>query len=102
MKLNGWQRIGLILSSAWFVGAFWVIRQRQIKFGEDWAKHLMELCMKTDTVNKCMESTNDAFEKAYLINWEEIFLYGALPIPITWLLVYLTINTVKWITRGFR
>jgi hypothetical protein len=89
-RLNGWQRLGIVLSALW------------VLVGGLWGRHLTVApyfdCIKSapniDTMNFC---------ERYLQDWgSTAMLIALVPIPIAWLLVYIVVWTVRWIRRGFQ
>jgi hypothetical protein len=89
-RLNGWQRIGIVLSALWvLVGGLWG-RQLAVAPYFDCIKSAPNI----DTMNFC---------ERYLQDWgSTAMLIALVPLPIAWLLVYIVVWTVRWIRRGFQ
>jgi hypothetical protein len=108
MRLNGWQRVGIVLSVLWALGV-WVYMDA---IGEQAAQKAM-----TDWNNVCTErklTQNELDLKSCIdtavklaeykrADWSGVPLITALvPIPVVWLLVYIVVWTMRWIRRGFQ
>lgn len=98
-RLNGWQRVKLVLSVIWLIAGFFYLRYVQIQEGLNFANLEFDVCIRSDTISNCLKSVN--FAKPYVINWEEIFVYIFLPVPLAWFSVYLFNRIVLWIRDGF-
>jgi hypothetical protein len=101
MRLNGFQRIGVVLSVVWAVGAFLYVRKQQMKFGFDYAKSHFDTCMSHSVVADCVAKMDKELSTAYQIGWEEVTVYALLPIPLVWLVIYIGIKIFKWVRKGF-
>ena len=108
MKLNGWIRIGIILSVVWFLGASFCapnpsIESRQFLATEAWEPCFEHAEATQDKVawaaceNMMTEHVNLEISTA---RWN-ILLYGFAPLPVFWLLSFIGIGTFKWVKRGF-
>ena len=102
-RLNGWQRIGVVVSIAWFIG------------GGFWGSGLIEEQDGAGVVaayKSCLESNADwapcqqAFQRDWPVtmkyHWAETATFALVPIPAVWLFVYGLIAIWRWIARGFR
>ncbi len=113
MRLNGWKRIGIVLSALWVVGI-------SIKLHDDggvWAvknaKVLYDSCMSHAVVqqdfDKCWNdqiSDVSKFKSDYFLTnpdfWLGFILYFVAPIMMGWLFVYICIWIFRWIKAGFK
>jgi hypothetical protein len=98
-RLNGWKRIGLVLSVVWaVVGAFW-----GWKLALDPEYEVLHACLNAATTlegsDYCWASHSKAL--SYTRPWNSAAIVGLAPIPITWLLVWGLVAVVRWIRRGF-
>ena len=111
VKVNGWQRIGIIASVVWILGAWVHTFDSQIdsdskgiasthvvcdsnlagKTGDAWTKGFEE-CNKqaTDSIAEAM--TNARLDAAFV---------GLVPVPLGWGFTYLVLFLVRWVKRGF-
>ena len=102
IQLNGWQRIGVVVSIVWFfVGGFWG-NSIGIHQGDS-ATALLKLCLKYDPDH--WDRCNGQFSHDYPIaiqgHWWLALIIAIVPIILGWLLTYAIIRIVKWIRRGF-
>lgn len=106
MRLNGWQRIGIVLSVLWFfVGGFW---GNGIGLHEgDWAMNAYIFCLDHDTepgmqtATQCSATFDKQWPEAIKYHWWEALIVAVVPIPIAWLLAYFGIWLFRWIRKGF-
>lgn len=111
LKLNMWQRLGIIASALWMVGGGLWQRTSDVAF----ASHMMserylpcteaasQLASGADAINSnCM---SDAF-KTYLIfmegSWGNVALFAIGPVLLTWILSYVILWLFRWVMIGRR
>ena len=104
MRLNGWQRIGVVLSIIWAVGAAEYERDRQIEQGNELAEFRYRLCMETKSANanSCSEKLGKDLKKAVEPFWGNIAFYSLAPVVAGWVVIYLIIIIVRWVKTGFK
>jgi len=102
MKINGWQRIALVASGLWMIGATYIVRSEQIKELEDQLLRMNWVCRNgnfpitpmekySECVMKVAEKKNAVMiEQAGLsINdLERIIEFAVLPVLIAWIAVF--------------
>lgn len=104
MRLNGWQRIGVVLAVVWVpVGFFWgnAIGLHQ----GDWVTDAYKTCLRThDDWNPCQATFDAQWGPAIANHW----WYGAvmvfLPIPLLllgWAIVRGLVKIGRWVRAGF-
>lgn len=102
MTLNGWQRLGIIVSASWFVVGFCVGMQ-VAQANADAGTWSYAACINTD--NPDFAGCNAAFQMLYAAaiaqRWQLAWLYALMPIFAGWFLAWLSIPAVRWIQRGF-
>lgn len=109
-KLNGWTRIGIILSVLWILGAGVVAFHRVTKTEESeadftemaWSSCNSEYTRHTIQIDSCMKDAQAAFDKMRSKDYETVAAAAFIPIPVAWLFVFLVIFLVHWIKRGFQ
>lgn len=123
-RLNGWQRIGVVVSILWaFGGAFWGynigyyeggnIGQdfEQCKVGaQNWYENQYPIAgapryTTSDLVRdlgRCEAEYHGANKNATSAGWLYAVLLAVLPIPLAWLAVYKSIALLRWIREGFQ
>jgi hypothetical protein len=105
MRLNGWQRIGVVASVCWFLGGgLWiggiVIDDLSSTVRAEYRRCLDAHSIQPDgTVPKdtdwgpCMRTFEKDFDAAVANHWYYTAAYTLIPIPIVWLIVY---GLVAW------
>ena len=102
VRLNGWQRIGIVLSVLWAIAAgvhLWLGWQT-VSYGY-WRVYYHCVFTPGNDENSCQSAQEDAEKKPTEYVWVMLPLALAV-IPIAWLLVYIIVWTVRWIRRGFQ
>lgn len=116
MKLNGWYRIGVVLSVLWFFFTIgFTIYQynypskysypRLVSLTSSWIPD--NPYMKSDTTKKIITTKElikleDVVWDKPVIRYGNILLYMIVPVVSGWLLVLTMIWSIKWIIRGFK
>jgi hypothetical protein len=114
-RLNGWQRIGIVLSIIWVpLGFVWAIKYfAPPDHFLEWpfVKSCYEQEAKRPSPNygHCDQDAQKWYESQFkfrelqIANAERLALWFALaPIPIVWLLVYSVVWIGRWVRRGFQ
>src|SRR6266446_7650316 len=114
MRLNGWQRIGLVLSIAWVLaGGFW---GNKIALDEAGARISSQLdhCVAQNKLRygeygpydqvwtPCWNEFRANFMRNAEGHWVGAALFALVPLPIAWLLAYALLYLVRWIRAGFK
>lgn len=108
MRLNGWQRIGIIASVIWaIVGAIWGIletkRVHDARAGYAFS-HVYGPCRDqpgNDPDNVCFKQASAAYNAVPEESGWNIVALALIPIPIAWLIVYGFVVLGRWVRRGF-
>jgi hypothetical protein len=110
MKLNGWQRIAIVVSVSWFLGSFVFLSHEQDQSWRD------SIALTVDSCNtRYLQPPNSADLKGYQAcldretppyptlarTWPDILVVGLIPIPLGWGFAYLVLFIVRWIRKGF-
>jgi hypothetical protein len=121
MRLNGWQRIGVVASVMWVVAGGWyefhAIQQREDAEITARAKAADRRCRETekmledlniksapkDCLGEDLRTVNRATEAvpSRESRWK-VAAVAILPIPFGWLIAYALIAIGRWIAAGFR
>jgi hypothetical protein len=102
MKLNGWKRIGIVISVVWFLGAYTYKMREKLKTVDDRAYDQYVLCLKViNNLDQCnagfeADKTKDRHEME-----KDVPMSVALPIPVGWILAYVGLFSTRWVKRGF-
>lgn len=107
MKLNGWHRIGIILSVCWMIGAVVHTRNAETEFAGKWYQAEMKICLDpelTSDTQACMDAASDSHWKNF--RWTSLttanVAFNALgPVIAGWILAFVVIRIVRWVRRGF-
>lgn len=106
MKLNRWQRIGVVLSVVWALGAAYYERNSQIEIGQKWMELTSQNCHGSNALAKdipkkdCSKEWDKNFQKHMIPRWENIAVVSLTPIPIGWGIVFLFIRIYRWVKAG--
>ena len=113
MRINGWQRLGIILSAVWLIVSSWAYFHELNNHPSDLAVYLpdsgYEWSQDLDTTNKAHEVAKQQgadFSERFVFLKPTFRMFGYLqfaltPIVICWLGVYLFIFIFRWVKRGF-
>jgi hypothetical protein len=118
MKLNGWQRIGLLISVGWVVAA--TVYDRDDKALSAWravtAEH--QSCIDNSAIRSdasdteflrewgevwsiCKKQKETQYKKLTEGQWDETAAFALLPVPLGWLIAYVAIWLFRWVKAGF-
>ena len=101
-RLNGWQRIGIVVSVLWAIGGGLWGNNIGIHEG-DYATHALGRCL--DEPGSDWKACEDVFNKdwpeAIKYHWYYAAFVGLVPIPIVWLMAYGILMLIRWIRKGF-
>ena len=101
-RLNGWQRIGIIVSILWALGGgFW---GNEIGLHQgDFAVTVERDCSEAPNANfaACEAQFDKDWSEAIKYHWYYAAFLGLVPIPLGWLSIYGVVGLVKWVRKGF-
>lgn len=107
MKLGGWQRIGVVLSIVWIIGAGIYQRNAELKRANESVSSLFAVCLKTDLLNggkrvtNCLEETSKNRDIWLEGSWGNVALVAFLPVLLAWPAVFLFLGVFRWVKAGF-
>jgi hypothetical protein len=105
MRLNGWQRIGIVASVIWAIGGPIYVDYKAEKEAWEAMNQSYRGCMGAyNDDGRCMQEARWASERVPRafrtpINW---VVTALVPIGLGWLLVYALVYLVRWIRVGFK
>ena len=108
MRLNGWQRIGIVVSVVWAVGAAIYQRNADIERAERFVNWAYQVCTEAKSLKHESDFGDCSREltKNWAIwlegSWGNVALASLIPIPLGWLLVYVIIRIYRWVKTGFK
>ena len=99
-RLNRWQRIGIVLSMLWAaVGGLWGDHIAIQEGGAIPIAHYKRCITQPDYDD---DECSAAFDEEYAVgvrgHWGFAAMAALIPIPVVWLLVYILVWTVRWMT----
>ena len=116
MRLNGWQRMGVVISVVWCVSAFWYLSASGMKevyasaadryspcFEGTVARELFpqEPTLHMRTWQQCQVAQYADIERDAHEVHEEAAIVAVVPVPFAWGAIYLVLTLTKWVRRGF-
>ena len=103
MTLGGWQRIGIVLSALWAIGASWAVRSDQVKLAHQLFESRTHTCAaKSGAFARCLETESWQSALDDTANWGDVAFVAIGPIIVGWLLIFLSARIIKWIAFGFK
>jgi hypothetical protein len=102
MRLNGWQRIGLVSSAVWALGAALHIRNEQVNAAEDMFQFQYRMCLdQANPVKNCSHTVSLQAAMDATAYWPDVAFYAVGPVIAGWFIVLITISTIRWVSDGF-
>ena len=112
MKMNGWQRLGIVISAVWLlIGTFAYFHE--ISNHPSWLKGLPQLAYQWVQDNEFTQKAHQNarlegkdFSNNYIFLKPTFSASGLLsfifaPIIVSWVVVYLLIFIIRWVKNGF-
>jgi hypothetical protein len=104
-SLNGWQRVGIVLSVLWFFVASFSARIHDVDKAYEFANNSSNICYEiqrnTGNSDDCGKRFSDDYKLMIEGSWGSSLAVGIIPIPIFWGIVILIIKLFRWIKKGF-
>lgn len=104
-KLNGWQRIGVILSILWVLGAAIHERNGQVELAQLKAQLDRNVCNYSSAIAECSKSLDSKYKEHLALNSNRIVNIAAVslvPVLLGWLFAWLAIVVSRWVRVGFQ
>ena len=105
MRLNGWQRGGIVFSIIWATGAAAWQCSADINRAESMSVWAYHLCREAQEVraqaDACMSQSESAYQGGLVGSWRDAAVLSLLPIPISWTALFLIAGIIRWIKAGF-
>lgn len=102
MRLNRWQRIGVVISVVWALSAAWYMRNSELEAAHNFFDFAYRVCMETQatTLKNCLDQATHDSAVWFIPNWGDI-AFGALsPIPLFWFISFVFIRVFRWVRAG--
>lgn len=105
-SLNGWQRVGVVLSVLWFFAAGFSARIHDVDKAYDFAHNSSNICYEiqrnnTGNSDDCSKRFSDDYKLMLEGSWGSSLAIATIPVPIFWGIVILIIRVYRWIKKGF-
>lgn len=106
MRLNRWQRIGVIVSFVWAIGAAIVQRTADIERAQSFMAFAYKVCTESKALANDFDfkPCGDEMAKNWAIwidgSWGNVAAVSLLPIPLGWLGVLIVIRLFRWVRVG--
>ena len=111
MKLNGWKRIGIVVSVVWILGAGVHTYDSEIDRASEFIASTHIACDSylmgktgdawTTGFNECNKQADDSLALALTNARLEGAFVALVPVPLGWGFTYLVLFLVRWVRRGF-
>jgi hypothetical protein len=105
MRLNGWQRIGIVASVIWAIGAPIYLDHSAEQKATEWFGASYELCRNNPSSdpNRCLELASRQYDlvERYSLLSANGAVAALVPVGLGWLLAYALVYLVRWIRAGF-
>lgn len=102
-SLSRWQRLGIVLSVLWILGAAWIERSSQIAAARDTWQIVYARCISETPAGKsdnCTDTMEKTYQVLYAPHWENVAYMAFGPVVLAWLLAWITRATLRWVMAG--
>jgi hypothetical protein len=102
-RLNGWHRIGIVLSIVWAIAAWFYARHVDLALHSNVLSLEYHRCADLPSEKEranCKERVRHDFESSFQADWLYVAAVALVPIPIAWLIAYALVGVVRWIRRA--
>ena len=113
MKLNGWQRIGIIASAGWILGGWLytyeteidrasrLIAEIHVRCDSNLPDYLKDQAAYDAAFQRCNKEDADSLAQAISNARLSAALVALAPVPLGWGFAYLVVSLVRWVRLGF-
>ncbi len=108
MRLNGWKRIGIVLSVLWVLVTGFYQRNADVQKASDFMSFSYRVCTDAQSAknnfdfDECSKKSQKDFDIWMVGSWGNVAVIALLPIPFFWLIIYGLIKMYRWIRVGFK
>ncbi len=103
MKLNGWQRIGVVASVLWGVGAAIYERSGQVSMANAFHESALRNCLP-EFADACTNRASNTYGNLLALDFvktSDIVFVAVGPVLAGWAFAYLIVKVVRWVKAGF-
>jgi hypothetical protein len=106
VKINGWQRIGIIASVAWVLGAGFHTLDSEQNNATERVVTVIQSCESVHDASRNCDAEGDKFIPTWSNGdlqqeWAWAAIVAFVPLPLAWGAVYLVLFLIRWVRRGF-
>ena len=107
MRIGGFVRLGILLSVAWIVGAGMYQNNEDLRKAEAFYQFAYNVCEQNKEVRlnpknvDCSLEAQDETRPFRQARLGDVLIVAFVPVPIFWLVVFLTLSIYRWLRRGF-
>ena len=104
MKLNGWHRIGLILSVIWVFGSILYARNDQMAFATRSNVINLNLCyeMAKAAQGECLKTAEQKYNALLKTEWYNLLLLAVFPVIYAWTIVFFVVWVAQKVVAAYR
>jgi hypothetical protein len=106
MRLNGWQRIGIVASVIWAIGAPIYLDQAALQEASAAFSRYYEACrdVPSNDPDQCFQRAGRVYDTVprYHLLSANGAVAALVPVGLGWLLAYALVYLVRWIRAGFK
>jgi hypothetical protein len=104
MRLNGWQRIGIVASVVWAIGAAFMVRSEQSDRAIELYSSRHYLCSSEAAPERAQQCRDGVLLEEVMdmtANWPDVAFVAFAPVAAAWLMAWLSLRVFRWIRAGF-
>ena len=101
MRVHGWQRVGVVLSILWAIGAAIFVRSVQVKNGHSLFQMDFGDCLRSSTIEACSNKFSLQHAMDITAYWPDVAFFAFAPVIAGWIVAYIALKTFRWIKVGF-
>jgi hypothetical protein len=106
MRLNGWQRVGIVASVIWAIGAPIYMDSAAERDADEKFSWVYGSCrdVPSNDRDRCYQRASRAYDSVprYHFTSANGAFVALAPIPFGWLLAYALVYLARWIQAGFK
>ena len=106
-KLNGWLRIGIVLSVLWVLVAGVYTNKMVTDQGKSTRSLIYSLCLNENAQSRdfdyktCSKRADEFYDSAVQHRLQDVLGIALIPVPIFWLFGFIIFRVYRWVKKGF-
>lgn len=103
MRINGWQRVGVVLSILWAIGAAIYVRSAQVQHADSLFQMKFSACLNEQSANVEACSNKVSLQNAMDVTayWPDVAFFAFAPVIAGWLVACIALRIFRWVKVGF-